>query len=253
MDVPVFRTQTQVVDISRRATHKQGVLRNSSRLISAAGSINLIIREMRLPRRTEKMTNNTNIQEFWTWFQGIATSLTTDVENRDLLEELDRRLHQLDSRLSWEVGPGAVETWQLVVSPNLERDLRPRAQEIICQAPVIQGWEFHAARRPKDWDYKLLMERPDGTEPVQLDVSGWGFVLLRYPDGNYEILLQGNNISLLDNDERWQAAALTLESILGEEVLLDKIKEFELVDQLDSRFAEKRKPIQSLRETVQGA
>lgn len=76
---------------------------------------------------------------------------------------------------------------------------------------------------------------------------------MRYPDGSHELLLQGENLPPLDDDDRWQAAAITLESILGEDVLLDKINEFELVDELEPRFAEKRKPIQRLRETVLAA
>lgn len=190
------------------------------------------------------------IDEFWTWFRSIAASLVANVENSPLLEELDVRIRELDSELSWEVGPGSCEPWQLVISPNLDRDLWPRAEEIISSAPVVEGWEFHSARRPKEWDYKLLMERPDGREPVQLDASHWSFVLLRYPDGGLELLLQGDNLASLDDDERWQAAAITLESILGEEVLLDKISEFELVDQFEPRFEEERKPIQRLREVV---
>lgn len=199
------------------------------------------------------MIGKRKIDEFWTWFRTIAAPLAANVEDSPLLEELDTRMRELDPGLSWEVGPGSCEPWQLVISPNLDRDLRPRTQEIISHAPVIQGWEFHSARRPKDWDYKLLMERSDGREPVQLDASHWGFVLLRYPDGAQEVLLQGENLSSLDEDERWHAAAITLESILGEEALLDKISQFELVDQLEPRFQEKRKPIQSLRETVLAA
>ena len=196
------------------------------------------------------MTDSTSTEEFWTWFQSIASSLGADIENRALLEELDARLHRFDSRLSWEIGPGEIESWQLVVSPNLDPDLRPAAQKIIFHAPVIPDWEFHFARRPKEWDYKLLMQRSDGREPLRLDASGWGFVLLRHPDGSHEIVLQGDNLASLDDDERWHAAAITLESILGEELLLNKITAFELVDQLEPRFAESRKSIHGLRETV---
>ena len=193
------------------------------------------------------------IDEFWTWFSTIAASLTANAENSPLLEELDARMRELDSELSWEIGPGSCEPWQLVISPNLDRDLRPRAREVISHAPVIHGWEFHSARRLKEWDYLLLMKRSGGREPLQLDTSRWTFVLLRYPDGEQEVLLQGDNLSALDDEERWQAAAITLESILGEELLLDKISEFELVDQLEARFAEKREPIQRLRETILAA
>jgi hypothetical protein len=199
------------------------------------------------------MGDKQKIDEFWTWFRSIAASLAANVENSSLLEELDLRMRKLDSELSWEIGPGSCEPWQLVISPNLDRDLRPRAEEIISSAPVVEGWEFHSARRPKKWDYKLVMERPDGREPVQLDASHWSFVLLRYPDGRQDLLLQGDNLASLDHDERWQAAAITLESILGEEVLLEKISEFELVDQFEPRFAQKRKPIQELRQAILAA
>jgi hypothetical protein len=64
------------------------------------------------------------------------------------------------------------------------------------------------------------------------------------------VLLQGYNLPPLNDDERWQAAAITLESILGEDLILDKINEFELVDQLEPRLADKLKPIQVLRDTI---
>lgn len=194
-----------------------------------------------------------DIENFWNWFHGIAHSLSEDRENHKLVQELDRRVLQLHPRLSWEIGPGAVEPWQFVISPNLDRTLRTTAQEIISQAPVIEGWEFYPARRPKRWDYKLLMNRSDGRSPVQLDTSGWEFVLLEYPDGSLEILLQGNNVASLEEDNRSLAAAIVLESILGEEVLMNKISEFELMDQIEPRFAASRKPIQQLRDKVLGA
>jgi hypothetical protein len=199
------------------------------------------------------MNDKEKIEDFWSWFSGIAVSLATDIESPSLLEELDTRVRGLDSKLSWEVGPGSSEPWQLVISPDLNRDLRQKAREIVSRAPVLEGWEFYSARRPKDWDYKFVMERSDGRESIQLDASDWGFVLLQYPDGAHEVLLQGNDLPALDDDERWQAAAVTLEGILGEEVLLEKINEFELVDRLETRFAAQQRPIQSLREAVIGA
>jgi hypothetical protein len=196
------------------------------------------------------MIERKKIEEFWNWFAGIAKFLASDIENRSLIEDLDERMRALDPMLSWEIGPGSYELCQFVVSPNLDRDRRRNTQEIIALAPVIHGWEFHSARRPKDWDYKLVMERSEGQEPLRLDTSEWGFVLLRYPDGSKEVLLQGNNLSTLADDERWQAAAIALESILGEDVLLDEINDFELVEQLEPRFQEKRQPIQRLREAI---
>jgi hypothetical protein len=198
------------------------------------------------------MSEKANIEEFWRWFSGIAAALASDIENPSLLEHLDKRIVDLDSRLSWEIGPGSSEPLQLVISPNLDLDLLPTARKIVSAAPVLDGWEFYSTRRPKNWDYKLLMERSEGGNPIQLDASGWGFVLLQYPDGAREVLLRANNLPALNDDERWQAAAMTLESILGEEELLNKISEFELVNQLEPRFAEKERPIHHLKEAVLG-
>jgi hypothetical protein len=201
---------------------------------------------------SNEMSYGSRINEFWRWFCGVAPSLASDVENISLLEELDTRVRKLDAMLSWEVGPGANEPWQLVISPDLNRELRQKAQAIISRAPVLKGWEFYSARRPKEWDYKFVMKRSGGRESIHLDASRWNFVLLQYPDGAHEVLLQGNNLPALDDDERWQAAAVTLESILGEEVLLERIDEFELVERLDPRFEAKAKPIQNLRDAVAG-
>ena len=198
------------------------------------------------------MAEESRIEDFWRWFRNTAGSIAADFTNAELLEELDARMQELDGKLSWEIGPGSHETYQFVISPNLEVEMRERAREIIAKAPVIEGWEFHAARPPKKWDYKLLMHRADG-KPVELDASQWGFVILHYPDGANEFLLRGRDLPPLDDNERWQAAAIALESILGEEALLDLNAGFELVDRFEPRFAAMEKPIQMLRQAVLNA
>jgi len=76
--------------------------------------------------------------------------------------------------------------------------------------------------------------------------------MLRYPTGTHEVLLKGDELSHLNKDERWQAAAITLESILGEDAILDRIDDFELVDDFGDRFEGKQKPIQNLRQVILG-
>lgn len=198
------------------------------------------------------MSEEAKIEDFWRWFSSVAPALAFDIENPSLLEDFDKRIVDLDPMLSWEIGPGSSEPLQLVISPNLDLNLLQKARKIISSAPVLNGWEFYSTRRPKDWDYKLLMERSGGRGSIQLDTSDWGFVLLQYPDGAREVLLRGKNLPDFNDDERWQAAAMTLESILGEEELLNRISEFELVNQLEARFATRERPIQQLRQAVLG-
>jgi hypothetical protein len=193
--------------------------------------------------------NLEQIKEFWNWFREVAEALAVNAENAALVRELDRKVRNLNPRLSWEIGPGLSKPWQLAISPNLDRNLREEARAIVARAPLLPAWEFHAARQPKEWHYKLEL----GGDKVPLDASAWTFVLLRYPDGAHEILLKGKGLPPLSDNERWQAAAITLEGILGEDVLLDTVDEFELVNELEPRFAERERPIQNLREAVMGA
>lgn len=197
---------------------------------------------------TKSTRRSRTASEFWNWFRDIAGALASNVEDSMLLRELDRRVRQLDPKLSWEIGPGLSKSWQLVISPNMDRELRGRAREVVGRAPALAEWEFHSARQPKEWHYKVEM----GADKVPLDASAWTFVLLQYPEGAHEILIEGKNLPPLSDDERWQAAAITLESILGEDIVLDRVDEFELVDELEPRFAERARPIQQLRDAVAG-
>jgi hypothetical protein len=200
----------------------------------------------------QKMTPK-KITAFWVWFNSISGKLAANVEDKNMLEALDNRVRELHPRLSWEIGPGKTREWQFVISPNLDRDLRKLASTIVAQAPVLPDWQFYAARRPKHWNYQFQLESGDGERVKNLDASNWKFVLLEYPDETHEILLEAWDAPSLGDDERWQAAAIVLESILGEDTLLDRIDDFELVSKLEPQFAESARPIQELREVFLGA
>jgi hypothetical protein len=192
---------------------------------------------------------HSHTRKFWDWFRQVADVLAANVENATLIRELDRQVRSLDPKLSWEIGPGLSKPWQLVISPNLNRGLRETTREIVARAPLLPAWEFHAARQPKKWHYRLEL----GGDKMPIDASAWTFILIQYPDGSHEVLLKGKDLPPLSKSERWQAAAIALESILGEDMVIDRIDEFELVDELEPRFAGRERPIQRLREAVGGA
>ena len=203
------------------------------------------------------MTRNVQSTEFkaakfWGWFQLIAAQLAEDYTNRQLLTVLDAQVRELNPSLSWEVGPGLVKASQLVISPNLDRSVLAEARSIVSVAPALPQWEFHWARQPKEWNYRLEMNSSQGGTPLRVDASTWTFVLLQYPDGAREVLLKGTNLPSLTDDERWQAAALVLEGVLGEELMLDRVDDFELVDKFEPQFEAKERPISLLRHAVAG-
>jgi hypothetical protein len=134
-----------------------------------------------------------------------------------------------------------------VISPNLNRHLRALAQSVISRAPALADGEFHSARLPKDWNYTFEIEGDRGAARKHRNASAWTFVLLRHQNDLREIPLKAERLPKLSREQLQMAASIVLESILGENLFLDPVDEFELVDEFDSRFADRQRPIQHLR------
>jgi hypothetical protein len=190
--------------------------------------------------------------EFWSWFSLTAEAIALNPHDAALLAELDVRVQGLNPKLSWEIGPGLSKPWQLVISPSLNHDLRELAKSIVAASPALRDWEFDSARQPKKWDFKFELEDPKGCGPIELDASIWKFVLLKYPDGTNEILLKAEAQTKLTKKQRKLAARIVLESILGEETLLDCVDDYQLVKELEPRLSKMLRPIQRLRDAVRG-
>ena len=72
--------------------------------------------------------------------------------------------------------------------------------------------------------------------------------MLQHSDGTRELLLFGDGISSLDENTKRNAAVIVLESILGEETVMQQIPVFELLENSDSPFPGKERPLSALAE-----
>lgn len=199
------------------------------------------------------------VSEFWNWFQDNADSIAVDIKERTRFDGLDQKLGELDQRvlnlasgISWEVGPGIHKSWQFVISPNLDRNLREVARTIVAEAPALSDWEFYSARQKKDWDYRVEVANEKEGGSYSIDAKRWRFVLLQYPDGIREILIEAAGLPKISDDDRRLIGEIVLESLLGEEVFLDSVDDFELVDEFEARFAAEARPIQNLQLVLTG-
>jgi hypothetical protein len=188
--------------------------------------------------------NLTEVKGFWDWFSQNCQKFGSNFENTILLDELDERVNKLGD-FSWEVGPGRVKENLLVISPNGNLDLLQDTREIIANSIECSDWEYYYAKPPKQWDLIFDFEMSDGNQ-IEIDASQWTYVLLKYADGMFTIIIKGQHLKQLNDDNKLTAAEIVLDGVLGEEIRIQKICEIDVVEEFESSYQNRASNIKEL-------
>lgn len=89
-----------------------------------------------------------------------------------------------------------------------------KAKKIISHTRSYNHWEFYYAKQPKQWELKFSFIGIDGRE-IFIDASTWEYVLLKYPDRMFDIIIEAPDIESLSDDDKIIAAEILLDGILG--------------------------------------
>jgi hypothetical protein len=187
-------------------------------------------------RQEEISVDVKQTHDFWEWFITVSDWLMAAPENEALMSQLEERVREIHSGLTWEICPGGFRPRQFTISPNLDPRLRHTAREIIHAAPVLAHWEFYATRQRKEWDYKIHTDNCTG-QRIELDVSDWVFLLVPCFNGKQAVLLSSKTVPPLNEYQRRQAAADVLCNLLGEDLVMDEIEDFEFGCEFQSSIA----------------
>lgn len=191
-----------------------------------------------------KLVSDAKIAEFWRWFETIANELASNCENERLLAELDKRVSQLGDVL-WEIGPGKADENSLTITPDGSKDWLPVTQHIVKQAPRISGWEFQSARPPRHWNMQFSINGAGDTH-LDIDARPWRYVLFKYPDNTFDIVLEQNNLQSASDDDRYTAAVILLDGTVGERRWLALLGGIEAVETLSTEHSRKANPMHHL-------
>lgn len=184
------------------------------------------------------------IAEFWQWFESVAGTLARDFENPEVIEALNRRVGEL-GEMAWELGPGIKEENMLVLSPDGDVSRLHETRALIGRAPSLPGWEFHPARPARPSPLKFSIDT-DSSRKLEVDAERWSYVLLRFKDGSTEVIVEQPESAEWSEDDRWAAAIVALDGLLGEERRLAGIDTLDIVPEMPDEYKTKRKPLACL-------
>jgi hypothetical protein len=188
--------------------------------------------------------NNSEVVEFWNWFTKNCQDFGSDFDNTSLLEELDVRIKRLGN-FSWEIGPGKTQENSLVISPNGDLELLPFTKKIIASAKNCERWEYYYAKPPKEWEFKFEYSISSGVK-LEVDASKWKYVLLRYEDELFQIIIKSLHLTYISHEDKLAIAEIVLDGILGEEMRMQTIAEINLVEDFEILYRNKASNITDL-------
>lgn len=180
------------------------------------------------------------IGNFWGWFEqneARITSLFTPTPDSRIFRETSANVGTLGAGLGWEIGPGLKQESLFVISPNRDAARLRITKAVVEKAPIVEGWEFHAAKPPKNWRHQL--ETKLGSDVIKLDFTDWKYLLTSYNRGEfYDLALIPDRRYRWSNDILSRCGVLFVEGAIGEELLIERIGKIRVRTSAGARAAD---------------
>ena len=187
------------------------------------------------------------IHRFWSWFAKNEKLLAPKLITDNLIDVLDKKILSLGD-FSWEIRRGEEKENMLIISPGRNLALLAATKNIIELAPDMTFWEFQYFKPAKDWKFRFSID--NGDVKRMLDASDWEYVLLKFPDGTYDIILKAESLNPLPKDYQEDAVEIVLESSIGEKLRLELIKDIEIVNEIPNEYGGKKTSIKFLKDQI---
>ncbi len=157
------------------------------------------------------------IDAFWAAFAATTPRFEAAFRKEDALDFptwMREHLDPIDERIMWEFGPGLGGGHRLVLTPESERSLRPLLSAMLARAPVLARWELYPYRLAED----IAMTFETVRARVDVELTGYEVVAAPGQHGRVDLFFWGPK-RLFGKDQRFDAAFVAVETLLGEEVL----------------------------------
>ncbi len=156
---------------------------------------------------------------FWDWFRNYFEGVSELSSTSDIVDQINEMLIRIDRRLALEVSDkDTAGLRELIISANGFEDLFVAVENLVDEAPEIDGWIVIALKPARGFDFVF---KRDGLE---LTPAEWSFRPLEVEDHNLGLqILMPNGQACLDD---WTLEVI-LESGVGE-------KQFSVIKHIES-------------------
>jgi hypothetical protein len=170
-------------------------------------------------RSAEATVDPEKTRDFFTWLILQLDRIFDDAAVQSLVSS---RLRAVSPRVKWEAGPWNDGRSFFAVSPNMNIDVVPIADQIVKFAPTVPGWVFLPAKPRKFWQRVVRFNASDGTQRAY-DLSDWKYWLTSFNDGEFfDVNLVPGRAEIPDS-ELQRLGELLAASELGEGVFLSQV------------------------------
>ena len=166
------------------------------------------------------MKTQSAVSRFWQWFSENHHNVSNAYSTADydwLSTNVSRRIRLLSDSLNWEIGPYHVPDKTFVLSPTIRENL-PLTRAAVEMAPELVGWRFLHAKPRKQLTRLVFQSRG-----CTVDAEGWQYKLVSYNKGEFVDLLLYIDAEGFPSAHDQLFAELVVESLVGEELRLDRI------------------------------
>jgi len=192
------------------------------------------------------------IETFWQWFVQNDPLIKKCIEDsnapdRDyIIENLNNHILNI-ATITWDIGMDANDEWFFMVSPNGVEELLPICERIMKEAPLFLDWKYYASKPALDWDRTFNLYDQE-MEVIDIDASNWNYILFYNDDEQLEIILEASNLEGIDEDTMNSAATVFLNNEIGEKKIIELIKKYTIVTQLEEEDAQDKFAVSGLKE-----
>lgn len=160
------------------------------------------------------------VTQFWQWFAENHDNVSNAYNTSDykwLAANISHRIRELGDSLNWEIGPYNFPDKTFVLSPTIRENLR-LTRAAVKIAPKLSGWRFLHAKPRKELNRLVFQSRG-----CTVDAEGWQYQLVSYNNGEFVDLMLYINAKGFPSAHDQLFAELVVESLVGEELRLDRV------------------------------